>query len=531
MKRIALCFFGLLRTYKYCFEAWKKIIESNPEYVFDIFICTSVTDMDVIIKIDKNDITAIKKHMEKIKTFYKNYNLKGFEVVEAKDELINEETHLIDIGKFKIQQLSEMGYRNYIGNEVVTVSQHERNMYQFYKMYVVNKLRMDCEKTNNFKYDLVIMCRPDLYISKSPLAEKEKYAHDLLFNLNLVDRKKIYWVTCLCIMSNSQFMDNIGKLIYYYGDYIDIPNQCKRHPKYTPMQIMLIPEHQMEAHISYVLGSTYYITDERYNGKQIGGAFMTQNWVRAKPDEYVVFNHFCRGSEYKMFDAPMKFISYRGNLKGIDVTNENKPEYVMKAIEKGYYVMVDVWFIEKYGDNDERGNVHYDKGCDYELIHPVSDKQKEWWYSTNEGWDRFNGKFEGVWYLGNLCAQYKVDEKFIRNSKLILHVRNIEALRNVTRKDNIEMKKVHYFYGDMNMHCMTSMGEIVVPAGLAVSTNSICCFPEVALGVHIDAPIGWEEMMYLKQWPFIVQDQFVAGICSNEIDNFSGKSIFTKFLM
>lgn len=39
----------------------------------------------------------------------------------------------------------------------------------------------------------------------------------------------------------------------------------------------------------------------------------------------------------------MRFISHRGNLYGPDKDNENKPEQILKAIQLGYDVEIDIW--------------------------------------------------------------------------------------------------------------------------------------------------------------------------------------------
>jgi len=42
----------------------------------------------------------------------------------------------------------------------------------------------------------------------------------------------------------------------------------------------------------------------------------------------------------------MIYIAHRGNTNGPDPDNENKPEYLLKAIEKGFYVETDLWVDE-----------------------------------------------------------------------------------------------------------------------------------------------------------------------------------------
>ena len=38
-------------------------------------------------------------------------------------------------------------------------------------------------------------------------------------------------------------------------------------------------------------------------------------------------------------------ISHRGNVSGRDVNRENSPDYIMEAINQGYHVEIDVWYV------------------------------------------------------------------------------------------------------------------------------------------------------------------------------------------
>ena len=42
----------------------------------------------------------------------------------------------------------------------------------------------------------------------------------------------------------------------------------------------------------------------------------------------------------------MIFIAHRGNLNGPNSIDENKPDYLLEAINKGYYVETDLWVID-----------------------------------------------------------------------------------------------------------------------------------------------------------------------------------------
>ena len=43
----------------------------------------------------------------------------------------------------------------------------------------------------------------------------------------------------------------------------------------------------------------------------------------------------------------MLLISHRGNLDKINFDDENKPDYILAAIELGYEVEIDLWVVNK----------------------------------------------------------------------------------------------------------------------------------------------------------------------------------------
>jgi glycerophosphoryl diester phosphodiesterase len=43
----------------------------------------------------------------------------------------------------------------------------------------------------------------------------------------------------------------------------------------------------------------------------------------------------------------MKLIAHRGNTEGPNPLEENKPEYIEEAIENGFDVEIDIWFVHK----------------------------------------------------------------------------------------------------------------------------------------------------------------------------------------
>jgi hypothetical protein len=122
----------------------------------------------------------------------------------------------------------------------------------------------------------------------------------------------------------------------------------------------------------------------------------------------------------------MLFISHRGNINGADPTKENSPQYIEEALQKNFEVEVDVRFL--------------------------------------------NNSF----YLGHDNPNYKVSNSFIRQKKLWLHAKNIEALYELQKMN------VNYFWHENDAVTLTSNGFIWTYPGKQLTLNSICVLPEKA---------------------------------------------------
>ncbi len=122
----------------------------------------------------------------------------------------------------------------------------------------------------------------------------------------------------------------------------------------------------------------------------------------------------------------MYLISHRGNINGIQKDNENKPEYINKALEKGYDVEIDVRFSK--------------------------------------------GKF----FLGHDYDQYEIDHKFISNEKIWCHAKTSEALLALYETN------AHYFWHQEDDYTITSKGYIWTYPGKKLFSKSICVLPEIA---------------------------------------------------
>lgn len=120
----------------------------------------------------------------------------------------------------------------------------------------------------------------------------------------------------------------------------------------------------------------------------------------------------------------MILISHRGNINGPDPVNENKPEYILNALQTGFEVEVDVWF------------------------------------------------HENNFYLGHDEPQYEVKSDFLKSSKIWCHAKNIKCLQ--------ELLKIgaHCFWHEKDKVTLTSNNFIWTYPGQTLTKNSICVLPE-----------------------------------------------------
>ena len=120
----------------------------------------------------------------------------------------------------------------------------------------------------------------------------------------------------------------------------------------------------------------------------------------------------------------MYLISHRGNINGVEKDNENNPDYIKKAMQRGYDVEVDV----RYEDH----------------------------------------KF----FLGHDFNQFDVKEEFLLNEKLWCHAKTSEALLALNKI------KAHYFWHQEDDYTITSKGYIWTYPGKKILPKSICVLPE-----------------------------------------------------
>jgi len=123
----------------------------------------------------------------------------------------------------------------------------------------------------------------------------------------------------------------------------------------------------------------------------------------------------------------MFLISHRGNTNGSYKEKENSPSYINETLDIGYDVEIDVWNINK------------------------------------------------IWFLGHDYPSHKIDIKFLMNSKLLCHAKNVAALDQMLAHTNI-----HCFYHEDDPYTITSRGYIVSYPGYETTSKTICMKPELA---------------------------------------------------
>lgn len=124
----------------------------------------------------------------------------------------------------------------------------------------------------------------------------------------------------------------------------------------------------------------------------------------------------------------MKLISHRGNINGKIESLENSPDYIDKAILKGYDVEIDVWY-------------------------------------------------NNIFWLGHDNPQYKIEIDWLlnRQSKLWIHCKNYEAIIFLNDYNH----NLNYFWHDIDNITLTSKKYIWAYPGKQPIKNSIAVLPEI----------------------------------------------------
>lgn len=151
----------------------------------------------------------------------------------------------------------------------------------------------------------------------------------------------------------------------------------------------------------------------------------------------------------------MIYIAHRGNINGPNKERENSPDYLLEAIEKGYFVETDLWVVTS------------------------EDKEKL--------------------YLGHDEPQYEINIDYLLGikEKLFCHCKNIQALKFIITK----YPDIECFFHDLDECVLTSKNKIWNNVGKELTEKSICVMPERVnqipkncLGVCTDFPKKYKNL-------------------------------------
>lgn len=206
--KIAVCFSGHLRNFNNLLNNFKdKILSLKDQHKIDLFFSVwdtyepkyswtnqNETISNSIYVEDLLKLNPIKVEVENFNEIKKHFLLKNFTNLDHSNDKILKDGIL-----------------------------HSTPM--FYKIYKANKLKQDYEKLNNFKYDIVIRYRSNLFIDGNI---------DLHINKNILYNKK----------ENDQNLDDIfaysgSEIMNKYSElYLNLSLILNKYKRFGPEQIL-----------------------------------------------------------------------------------------------------------------------------------------------------------------------------------------------------------------------------------------------------------------------------------------------------
>ncbi len=130
-------------------------------------------------------------------------------------------------------------------------------------------------------------------------------------------------------------------------------------------------------------------------------------------------------------------ISHRGNISGPDHKLENQPSYLMEALNQGYQVEIDVWYVDD------------------------------------------------TYWLGHDAPQYQVEESFL-SLPFWCHAKNVDALNMM-----LNNTKIHCFWHQTDDVTLTSFNYLwTFPGRELASVGAIAVVPERVEGWDISKAAG-----------------------------------------
>lgn len=134
----------------------------------------------------------------------------------------------------------------------------------------------------------------------------------------------------------------------------------------------------------------------------------------------------------------MILIAHRGNILGPNPERENEPSYILEALEAGFDVEIDLWYMD-----------------------------------------------DGSYMLGHDGPEHPVEFNFLLQNGLWIHCKDYRTLQKMTELDS----KVHYFYHTDEDYVLTSRNIIWAYPDKPGSHGTICVMPEWK-GSSVDGFMG-----------------------------------------
>lgn len=122
----------------------------------------------------------------------------------------------------------------------------------------------------------------------------------------------------------------------------------------------------------------------------------------------------------------MKYIAHRGLVNGPDKTLENHPEQILRALDQGFDVEIDVWYID------------------------------------------------GEWLLGHDAPTYNISAGFLDHKQIWAHCKNIAALYELTELNY----HCDFFWHQEDDCVLTANNYIWTYPGKLLTENSVMVMPE-----------------------------------------------------
>ena len=148
----------------------------------------------------------------------------------------------------------------------------------------------------------------------------------------------------------------------------------------------------------------------------------------------------------------MIVISHRGNLRGPNKEEENRPSYIKLALRECDFVEVDIW-IE-----------------------------------------------DGVVKMGHDHGQYDLDVSLFKEDRIIWHAKNLEALKF------LKYNNLHYFFHDADEYTITSKHLIWAHPSAKNFEGCICVLPEIKYGRDFLKKIDENVLGVCTDFPMLLKE-------------------------